>query len=187
MMKFKSTAAVTAVLALSASPAFAVERPAAPTGGSNVTSETQQAGTESRPAETPTAGTESRPAETPTAGTESRPAETPTAENNRGTARKLAAPGRYCKDASKKRVQGEKHSAFSVCVKAQSRLRGGKADSPREACKGASKKRVKGEKGTAFSSCVKAAAKLLKDQKAQQEQTGQEQTQDDTTTTQSQA
>ncbi len=84
-----------------------------------------------------------------------------------------------------------KGTAFGTCVKAQARLRGGKADSPREACKGASNKRVKGEKGTAFSTCVKAAAKLLKDQKAQQkaerEQTEQEQTQDDTTTTESQA
>ena len=98
------------------------------------------------------------------------PEGTPNQTSNPGTARKLAAPGRYCKDASKKRVEGQKGTAFSACVKAQARLRKGTADSPREACKGASKKHVKGEKGTAFSTCVKAAAKLLKDQKAQEEQ-----------------
>jgi hypothetical protein len=127
---------LTAVLALSVSPAFA-----------------QPEGT---------------PDQTSNPGTQHQRSDTPTAENTPGTARKLAAPGRYCKAASKKRVEGQKGTAFSACVKAQARLRSGKADSPREACKGASKKHVEGEKGTAFSTCVKAGAKLLKDQKAQE-------------------
>ena len=139
MKSFVRTAALTAVLAFSASPAFA----------------------QGPPEGTPSA--ENNP------GTQHQPSDRPTAENNPGTARKLAAPGRYCKDASKERVEGQKGTAFSACVKAQARLRSGKADSPREACKGASKRRVKGEKGTAFSTCVKAGAKLLKDQKAQEE------------------
>lgn len=135
MKIFARTAALAAVLALSATPALA----------------------QGPPEGTPTA--DNNP------GTEHRPSDTPTAESNPGTARKLAAPGRFCKDASKERVEGQKGTAFSACVKAQARLRSGKADSPREACKDASKKRVEGEKGTAFSTCVKAGAKLMKAKK----------------------
>ncbi len=137
MKTFARTAALTAVLALSASPAFAKGAPdGVPTAASNP-------------------------------GSAHRPSTTPTAESNPGTAHKLAAPGRYCKDASKERVEGQKGTAFSACVKAQARLRSGKTDSPREACKGASKEHVDGVKGTSFSTCVKAGAKLLKDKKAQ--------------------
>lgn len=146
-MKIFASAAVAAVLALGATPASALERPVAPTAGE-------------------TSGSTQRTAERPVTGGESRP----TADSNPGTARTLAAPGRYCKDASKKRVEGQKGTAFAACVKGQAQVRRGKTESPREACKGASKKRVKGEKGTAFSTCVKAAAKLLKDQKAEQEE-----------------
>ena len=143
MKFFTRTAAVTALLALSATPAFAQGAPeGTPSADNNPGTAYQEA---------------------------NQPDGTPTAEDNPGTARKLAAPGRYCKDASKERVEGEKGTAFSACVKAQARLRKGTADSPREACKGASKERVEGEKGTAFSTCVKAAARLIKDQKAQDE------------------
>ncbi len=180
MKFFTRTAALTALLALSASPAFAQGPPeGTPTADNNPGTAYQQANQpESTPDQTSNPGSDARPDSTPNAennpGTDARPGSTPNAENNPGTARKLAAPGRFCKDASKKRVEGQKGTAFSACVKAQARLRSGKADSPREACKGASKKHVKGEKGTAFSTCVKAAAKLLKDQKAQEEQ-GEEQ------------
>ena len=139
MKLFTSTAALTAMLALSATPAFAQGPPEGTPGPGNNPS------------------------------SEHRPAGTPTADDNPGTAHRLAAPGRYCKDASKERVDGQKGTAFSACVKAQARLRSGKTNSPREACKYASKKHVKGEKGTAFSTCVKAAAKLRRDQKAQDE------------------
>jgi hypothetical protein len=93
--------------------------------------------------------------------------------DNPGSTKKLAAPGVYCKNESKKKAEGQKRSDFSTCVIAQAKLRSNKTDSPREACKGADKHHVKGEKGTAFSRCVAAGAKLLKDQKAQNEQTSQ--------------
>ena len=89
--------------------------------------------------------------------------------DNPGSTNKLAAPGVYCKNESKKKSAGQKRSDFSTCVVAQAKLRSGKTDSPREACKTADKHHVKGEKGTAFSRCVAAGAKLLKDQKAQNE------------------
>jgi len=89
--------------------------------------------------------------------------------SNPGTAHKLAAPGRYCKAASRKKTQGQERSDFSTCVRAQAKLRSGSTDSPREACKGADKKHVKGEQGTAFSRCVSVGAKLLKDKQAQDE------------------
>ena len=153
-MKFLTrSVALGAVVALTASPAFGLGVPeGTPTAESNP-------GTAFVPEGTPTA--ESNP------GTQHQPSGTPTGESNPGTAHRLAAPGRYCKDASKQRVEGEKGTAFSVCVKAQARLRSGQTSSPREACKDASKQRAEGAKGTAFSACVKAGAKLLKDMKAQ--------------------
>jgi len=90
-------------------------------------------------------------------------------EDNAGSAHKLAAPGQYCKAASKKHVEGEKGTPFSICVKAQAKLRKGGTDSPKAACKAALHKHVKGERGTPFSVCVKAGAKLLRDQKAADE------------------
>lgn len=86
---------------------------------------------------------------------------------DRGTARRLAAPGQYCRAASKTRVDGQKGTAFSACVRAQARLRKGTVTSPSKACKDASKKRVEGQKGTAFSACVKAGAQLLADRTSQ--------------------
>ena len=159
-MKFFASAAVAAALVFGSTPASALERPVAPTAGE-------------------TSGSTQQTAERPATRGESRP----TADSNPGPTRALAAPGRYCKDASKKRVEGEKGTAFAACVKGQAQVRRGKAESPREACKGASKKRVKGEKGTAFSTCVKAAAKFLKDQKSQQE----EQSQGESTESESQS
>jgi hypothetical protein len=90
----------------------------------------------------------------------------PGKDDNPGSAHRLAAPGQYCKAASKKHVEGEKGTPFSVCVNAQAKLRKGATDSPRAACKAASKKHVKGEKGTPFSVCVKAGKKLLEDDQA---------------------
>lgn len=79
---------------------------------------------------------------------------------------KRKAYGRYCKDASKQHVEGEKGTAFSRCVTAMAKLATHKTNSPRKACAAESKKHVKGEKGTAFSRCVRAGAKLREDQAA---------------------
>jgi hypothetical protein len=73
------------------------------------------------------------------------------------------AYGRYCKDQSKKHVEGQKGTPFSQCVTAMAKLAKGKADSPREACKELSRKHAAGEKGTPFSRCVKGAKQLLAD------------------------
>lgn len=160
------TAATSLVLALAATPALAQQPEGTPTAtnnpGTSYQEGAQPAGT---PDQTSNPGTQAQE--------ENRPASTPTAEDNPGTARRVAAPGQYCKEASKKPVEGEKGSAFSQCVKGQARLRSGKADSPREACRAASKKRVKGQRGTPFALCVKAAAQLQRDRaerKANQEQ-----------------
>lgn len=77
---------------------------------------------------------------------------------------KRKAYGRYCKDESRKHVEGEKGTAFSRCVTAMAKLTKDETLSPRKACAGQSKKHVKGEKGTAFSRCVRAGAKLREDQ-----------------------
>jgi hypothetical protein len=78
--------------------------------------------------------------------------------------KKAKAYGRYCKDQSKKHVDGEKGTPFSRCVTAMAKLTSDDTNSPRKACKDQSKKHVDGEKGTPFSRCVSAGAKLLKDQ-----------------------
>jgi hypothetical protein len=74
------------------------------------------------------------------------------------------AYGRHCQDQSKKRVTGEKGTAFSRCVTAMAKLASGATTSPRSACQTLSKKRVAGEKGTAFSRCVSEGAKLRRQQ-----------------------
>lgn len=113
---------------------------------------------------------EGTPTKDDNTGTTHQPSTSPTNDDNPGAERKLAAPGRYCKAASKKRGPGQKGTPFSFCVRAQAKLRKGTTDSPREACKGASKKHA-GQKGTPFSICVSAGAKLLKDKKALEEST----------------
>ena len=80
---------------------------------------------------------------------------------------KRRAYGRHCADQSRKRVEGEKGTAFSRCVTAMAKLANGRVENPRTACKDLSRKHVKGEKGTPFSRCVKAGAQLLEDQAAQ--------------------
>ena len=143
-MEVMKTALATAALALCASPAFAD----APAGTPN---QDNNPGTTHQPATTPNQNSTDNP----------------------GSSHKLAAPGQYCKNESRKKAEGQKRSDFSTCVNAQAKLRSGATDSPRVACKDADKKHVKGEKGTAFSRCVSAGAKLLKDQKAQDESTTQ--------------
>lgn len=77
---------------------------------------------------------------------------------------KAKAYGVYCRDASRKHVEGEKGTPFSQCVTAMAKAATHAELSTSKACKGLSKKHVKGEKGTEFSRCVTAAAKLRKDQ-----------------------
>ena len=72
----------------------------------------------------------------------------------------LAAPGQYCKAESKQHVAGTPGTPFSLCVKAQAKLRDNSAASPADACKAESKQHVAGTPGTPFSQCVAAGAKL---------------------------
>jgi len=95
-------------------------------------------------------------------GTERKPDTTPGPKA--GLPAKARAYGRYCKDQSKKPVEGEKGTPFSKCVTAMAKLANGSVKNPRTACKSESKKHVEGEKGTPFSKCVSGGAKLLKDQ-----------------------
>jgi len=95
------------------------------------------------------------------------PASTPTGSDNPGTSHHAAthgphgkAYGYYCKGESKKRVEGQKGTPFSQCVRGMKKLAKNETDSPRKACKSESKKHLKGEKGTPFSRCVSGGAKL---------------------------
>jgi hypothetical protein len=140
MRTISNLAALVALLALAAVPAFAVP-----------------------PTDNPGAG--HRPSETPPAnrGTEHKPA---TPGPKADLPAKAKAYGRHCQDQSKKRsdaAEGTKGTPFSQCVTAMAKLAKGTTDSPREACKDLSKKHTKGEKGTPFSRCVVEGAKLLKE------------------------
>ncbi|HVD86766.1 MAG TPA: hypothetical protein VNB59_05100, partial [Solirubrobacterales bacterium] len=79
---------------------------------------------------------------------------------------KAKAYGWYCREESRKHVEGEEGTPFSKCVTAMAKLAHDENDqlSPRQACKEESRKHVAGEKGTPFSRCVVAAAQLEKDQ-----------------------
>jgi hypothetical protein len=142
MNLYTKLAGVTAALALSAAPAFALP-PQAPSN----------AGTEHPPATTP--GTEHAPATTPGPHA-SLPA-------------KAKAYGKYCQTQSKKHVDGQKGTPFSKCVTAMAKLANGSTTNPRTACKGLSKKHVEGQKGTPFSRCVSGGAELLDDQAADEQ------------------
>ncbi len=70
------------------------------------------------------------------------------------------AYGKFCKGESKKHVDGQKGTPFSICVTAMAKLDHGSAATPKEACEAESKKHVKGMKGTPFSQCVKGGRQL---------------------------
>jgi hypothetical protein len=91
------------------------------------------------------------------------PAE-PTPGPKAGLPAQAKAYGRYCKQAGaqKVRVEGQKGTEFSNCVKAMAQA--AKGTRARKACSSMSRKHVKGEKGTPFSRCLKAAAKLRQGQ-----------------------
>ena len=146
--------AVFASLALAPTAAFAADPP------SDTPDQNDNPGVTHQPSDTPPAnqGTENKP-DTP-GPRASLPA-------------KARAYGRYCKDQSKKRseaAEGTKGTPFSQCVTAMAKVATGKSSSPRAACKDLSKKRVDGEKGTPFSRCVAGGARLLREQKAQNEE-----------------
>jgi hypothetical protein len=130
-MKFQTkTLALTAVLAMSAVPAFAVPSSSGASHGQghHVTGVTGTTGT------------------TGTTG--------PTGVG-RGE-----AYGRACANESRTHLAGHPGTPFSQCVVAMAKLEAGTKTSPAKACKTLSKKHVAGVHGTPFSKCVSAAAKL---------------------------
>lgn len=92
-----------------------------------------------------------------------KPPETPKGPK---AAPKGKAYGYYCRGQSKKRVKGEKGTAFSRCVKALARADKNENLHPKKACKALSRKRVKGQKGTPFSNCVRAVNQQRRDERA---------------------
>ncbi len=159
-MKIKNAAALTAAMAMMATPALAYGGPDNP----GAQHRPDNPGAQQRPDTTPTRG------ENP--GTRHKPDSAPGPQA--GLPSKAKAYGRYCKTQSKKHVEGEKGTPFSKCVTAMAKLASGSTKNPRKACKTLSKKHVEGEKGTPFSKCVSGGAKLLKDQAADEESTEQE-------------
>lgn len=79
-----------------------------------------------------------------------------------GMPAKAKAYGNYCKDQSRKHVEGEKGTPFSRCVTAMAKVAKNNVN-PRRACRDLSRKHVKGEKGTPFSRCVVSARDLKED------------------------
>ena len=156
----KNAAALTAAMAMMATPALAVGGPDNP----GAQHRPDNPGAQHRPDTPPTRG------DNP--GTQHKPDTTPGPKA--GLPAKAKAYGRYCKTESKKHVEGEKGTLFSKCVTAMAKLANGSTKNPRTACKTLSKKHVEGEKGTPFSKCVAGGAKLLKDQAADQDSTEQE-------------
>jgi hypothetical protein len=150
MSFYAKSGAVAAVIAVLAAPAFAADPPAGTPDKDN------NPGAVHKPDSTPPSDD----------GTEHKPA---TPGPKAGLPDKAKAYGRYCRDESKKHVEGEKGTPFSQCVTAMAKLAHGKTSSPRKACKELSKKHEKGEKGTPFSRCVSNGAELLREQKAQDE------------------
>lgn len=146
MKCFTKTVVLTATLALSAVPAFALP--------SQVP---QNQGTAHMPSNQ---GTQRAPDNPGSQAAANRPA---TPGPNASAKSKGKAYGKLCQDQSKKHVKGQKGTPFSKCVTAMARLASEQTRSPRNACRSESKKHVKGTKGTPFSRCVSAGAKLLKD------------------------
>ena len=98
--------------------------------------------------------------------------EEPTTEQGKAT-----APGQLCKAESKKKVEGQKKSAFAACVSGAKKVQAtaertsvAKATktAPGQFCKGQSKKKVEGQEKSAFAACVTGAAKAQKDLRKQE-------------------
>jgi hypothetical protein len=132
----------TALLALSASPAFAHGKPeGTPANGKGHSPSAEKGGPEYAPPEDTTPGPKA------------------------GLPEKAKAYGRNCKDESKQHVKGEKGTPFSQCVTAMAKAANHQSMSPGRACRELSRKHVKGEKGTPFSQCVKGVVQLRKEEK----------------------
>ena len=96
----------------------------------------------------------------------------PTTEQGKAT-----APGQLCKAESKKKVEGQKKSAFAACVSGAKKVQAtaertsvAKATktAPGQFCKGQSKKKAEGQEKSAFAACVTGAAKAQKDLRKQE-------------------
>jgi hypothetical protein len=159
MSFYAKSAAVAAVIAVMAAPAFAADPPAGTPDQDN------NPGAVHQPDSTPPSndGTVHKPDSTPPSndGTGHKPA---APGPKAGLPAKAKAYGRRCKDQSKKHVDGEKGTPFSRCVTAMAKLATGKTSSPRKVCSELSKKHKAGDKGTQFSRCVSNGAKLLREQ-----------------------
>ena len=134
---------VTALLALSASPALAHGKPEG-TPGKGHSPSAEKGGPEYAPPEKPTPGPKA------------------------GLPEKAKAYGRYCKDESRKHVKGKPGTPFSQCVTALAKAANNAEMKPGRACKEMSHKHVKGQKGTPFSQCVKGVAQLRKQEEEEE-------------------
>lgn len=163
-----TTLALAGALALAAAPAIALP-PMIPDnpGAGYIPPEASDQGAGYIPPEAGSHGSEgasNAPSDPSSQGAAYRP-ETPGPKA--GMPAKAKAYGQYCDTQSRKRVEGQRGTPFSLCVTAMAKVANGKAN-PRTACKAESKKHVDGEKGTPFSRCVSGAAKLRKDQEEQE-------------------
>ncbi|HEX5983445.1 MAG TPA: hypothetical protein VFY69_04485 [Solirubrobacterales bacterium] len=104
-------------------------------------------------------------------GPKYQPEKPPKSPQGPKAAPKGKAYGYYCRGQSKKRVKGEKGTAFSRCVKALARADRNENLHPKKACRALSKKRVKGQKGTPFSQCVKGVNQMRKAERAAEKAT----------------
>jgi hypothetical protein len=83
------------------------------------------------------------------------------------------AYGYYCRGESKKHVEGQKGTDFSLCVRAHKRAANQPDKSAREVCRDLKVRHDRsgrhvahGDKGTAFSRCVKSVAQQRKEEAA---------------------
>jgi hypothetical protein len=155
-MKFPKFAVLTATMALSVAPAFAL----ASGSGDHPTGQP-----ETTPVGPPSTTPVGPPATTPPTnqGTEHKPS---TPGPKASLPAKAKAYGKYCQGQSKTHVAGTPGTPFSKCVTNLARLATGSVKTPLAACKDESKKHVAGQHGTPFSLCVSGAAKLLKSEHA---------------------
>ena len=91
---------------------------------------------------------------------------------------KATAPGQLCKAESKKKVEGQKKSAFAACVSGAKKVQAtaertsvAKATktAPGQFCKAESRKKAEGQTKSAFAACVTGAAKAQKDLRKQEQ------------------
>lgn len=80
-------------------------------------------------------------------------------------ARSTTAPGQACRNESRKKVAGQRKTAFATCVSGFKRQQveqarpAGERKNPAETCAGERKKKAEGQKKSPYASCVSGAAK----------------------------